>query len=120
MGDVFEAAPGSLPAHGEPDDVELGAEAQLVGELLHVQGRALLGPVRIWIALAIAGSVEGQQVHPQLLHQLLEEEPTTGCVDKELPPFEEDGEMDEKPDAGRCSTLDRGRTSCLQESNPWM
>ena len=69
--DVLEAAPHDLAAHGEAGEVELGAELQGVGELLDVQGDALLRPRRVRVALAIPRPVEREQVDPQLLRQLL-------------------------------------------------
>ena len=69
--DVLEAAPHDLAAHGEAGEVELGAELQGVGELLDVQGDALLRPTRVRVALAVPRPVEREQVDPQLLRQLL-------------------------------------------------
>jgi hypothetical protein len=68
--DVLEAAPHDLPAHGEAGEVEPVAELHGVGELLDVQGDALVGPSRVRVALPVPGAVEGEQVDAQLLGQL--------------------------------------------------
>ncbi|KAB8113363.1 hypothetical protein EE612_052348, partial [Oryza sativa] len=69
--DVPERAPHGVAAEGHADDVELVAEAQRVGELRHVQRRALDGAVRVRVALAVAGAVEGDHVHAQLFSHFL-------------------------------------------------
>lgn len=71
MWDVLEAAPHDFTAHGEADEVELGAQLQVVGELLDVEGDALLRRCRVRVALTVPWPVEGQQVDAQLLCQLL-------------------------------------------------
>jgi hypothetical protein len=65
--DVLEAAPHDLTAHGEASEVELVAELKAIGELLDIERDAILGPVRVRVALSIPGSIERQQVDPQLL-----------------------------------------------------
>jgi hypothetical protein len=69
--DVLEAAPHDLAAHREVGEVELVVELKAVGELLDIEHDAILGSARVWVALSIPGSIERQQVDPQLLCQLL-------------------------------------------------
>lgn len=71
VGNVFEAAPCWVAAHGAPYHVEPVPELQRVGELLDVRGVALEAALRVGVAVAIPGSVEEEHVYAQLLHKLL-------------------------------------------------
>jgi len=74
--DVLEAAPHDLAAHGEADEMELGPELEVVGQLRDVESDALLRPGWVGVALGVPGPVEGQQVDSQLLQQPLHQFPT--------------------------------------------
>jgi len=55
--DVLEAAPHDLAAHGEADEMELGPELEVVGQLRDVESDALLRPGWVGVALGVPGPV---------------------------------------------------------------
>jgi hypothetical protein len=85
-----EAAPGRVPAQGRAHDVELVTKLQRVGELLDVRGVALQPTRLVGVAVAVPGSVEVEEVDPQLLGKLLHRQHTSSttsigvrfCLDK--------------------------------------